>query len=227
MNTYRTTLSWLIAGSLLLIGMAGIPSVSVGEDPDPPFVETAYGGLEDMRTGLVWGKDINESTGMNAPQWYIDRFYYLEDPDADPEEPLHPEYSGGFTDWRRPTVGEILTAVANGIVSYLDANGEVTYMDFSYDPGIQDANYDKSDGQRYGETYYWTACKDKMKGPYVQPYKVRFGNGDDISTEWLHYSGSGWMLAVRGGPENHDNCPGKHGGVDDHGKPDKPGKPPK
>lgn len=215
MNTYRTTVSWLIAGSLPLIGMVGIPSVSVGEDA---FVETEYGSLLDTQTGLEWGKDFGQLSGMTAPQAYIAGFYYEYSVDPKTGELMPPpglEYAGidpetnaPYTDWRRPTVGEVHEAIDNGILDYID-------FDLSYEPGIQSPD-------EYGEVYFWTVCTDRWKNLTLR-YKILFNAAKD----YLLGSGAGQMLAVRGGPEDHGNCPGKHGGADDQGKPDKPGKPKK
>lgn len=203
MKTCRTTASWLIAGSLLLIGVAGIPSVCMGQEPpDLPFVETDYQGLEDMRTHLVWGKDINVMTGVVLPDAYVESYYNREDSDGDQStvSPLPVTLTGGFTDWRLPTVGEVLEAIDNGLLDH---------MDFSYRAGHQglDAVMDRymgdENGLTYRTAYFWATCKDRWKNMMVR-YRVRFSDGT------FGGGSSGGIIAVRGQHYNHSNCPGRH-----------------
>jgi len=207
MNTHCKTMLRLIAGCLPLIMLVGIPSVSVGQ-----FETTQYEGLLDTQTGLVWGKDMGINDHALFPEMYVAEFYYAVNEAADPPRPLHPEYSGGFDDWRPPTVGEVLVAIENGLLAH---------MDFTYGDGVVVLAGDLLDnGTTYGDLIYWSACVEKARGQTLR-YKFRFSPEPD---SYWRGSGAGWVIAVRGAPADHSNCPGRHYKAP---KPDKPGKPKK
>jgi hypothetical protein len=124
------------------------------------------------------------------------------------------------TDWRPPTIGELLEAIDHGLLEYL-------YLDFSYDEGAQPYGEPKPEGyddlnlsmyppNAWGDDDYWSICIEKHRG-YNRRYKFRFTQ--EMELDYWMQSGAGWHIAVRGKAADHSNCPGRHY------KPPKPGKP--
>jgi hypothetical protein len=152
---------------------------------------------------------------MLYTQMLISNFYYMN---AHPLLPLHPflplepAYAGRdgagnlYNDWRPPTVGEILTAIEHED----HEDGLLDVFDFSYRADDQGPDAIMDAGEiPYQEAYFWTACHYRRKG-LSNLYKVRFGNGGAIGVDVILQSGSGWLIAVRGKPADHSNCPKDH-----------------
>jgi Calx-beta domain-containing protein len=207
MNWYRKTFIWLTAGGLLLVGMIGSPSICVGHD-DENWEHTDYGSVKNKHTGLEWGADINEPTHGIFPEKYIADFYYLPKIIRDGEGkiidillPSGLKYSGDNTDWRPPTVGEMLSAVDDGLLDHLD----FTYGDDLDVKAIDDPIYDNT----FGNRVYWATCLEKYQG-LIRRYKFHFALEPDCDPVYYMESGAGDLIGVRGMPANHSNCPGKH-----------------
>jgi hypothetical protein len=143
---------------------------------------TAGGGCKDLDTGLVWSPDLRALGASNLgvssanPNSECDLFLNQK-----------PANGGGFTDWRAPTVGEIESALANGLDSHLDYFLNGSPSDF---------------------VYRWTNCKTKIKGvPYR--YKVRYSDGDTVAHNMRIGSDGNHLICVRGVPADPANdCPG-------------------
>ena len=117
----------LFIGAVLLIALIGLitsqsGSHAIAEDPPDPFVPLTNGagivyGVQDTAPGgLMWGKELNENG-----RWLI--FYVEEDVThwANAENAKgSASLAGGYSDWRPATVGEILTAIDHGLLTYLD-----------------------------------------------------------------------------------------------------------
>jgi hypothetical protein len=102
---------------------------------DDADFNTAGGGCEDAETGLVWSSDVLAPLGRLGTGIYFtsvsptcDQFAHGSDTDGDGVPDVVYLEAEGFTDWRAPTVREVLTALDNGLAGHLD---------YSYDAGIQ------------------------------------------------------------------------------------------
>jgi hypothetical protein len=183
MTRFRFTWFVLVAPYFCAAAVFGDCVVNDGD-----FV-SADVGCEDLRTGLVWSRDIrNYGVGTRYGFGLDNGFYHQELCD---QALNNSEFGGGYTDWRPATLGEQLEALDNGLLSHLD-----------YYWG----------GPPQFDEYYWGQCV-VSKGPdRGKQYAINHNTGDVI----IDAFGGHFILCVRGVPRG-DDCFGPAGNVSDGG----------
>ncbi len=146
---------------------------------------TEDGGCKDLDTGLVWSSDTYSAGSGTSSRLNSEEL--CDDLIAAPE-------GGGYTDWRLPTLGEMESAIANGLNDHLD---------FFY-PGNFPDDFPEWDGpDPVDHRYRWLLCSDIIDGTYL---RIRYHMASG-AYDWLDNS-SHSAVCVRGLPYDLElDCP--------------------
>ncbi len=186
---------------IVLSAASSYPASAACSIDDATFTTTSAGGCEDIATGLVWSSDVLAPLGVrrifytNADYYCSQVFSGLVDKDGDGQPEIYPE-AGGQTDWRAPTVREVLTALDNGLA---------THLDYSYDAGIQPVD----------SRPRWTQCTALFMKGLDGGFAVDHTNGTyTLQQEFYPGEYNQELVCVRGAPANLDqDCPNKKGNL--------------